>query len=67
MKGRDTRGYPYRGYPPATREPRALLSSNGAWVFFTSRRIVNNEELWDGAYGLSSMSEENKKSNHVQT
>ena len=33
---------------------------------FTSRRIMNNEELRDGAYGLSSLYEKTRKSNHVQ-
>ena len=33
---------------------------------FTSRRIVNNEELRDGAYGLSSLSEKTRVSNQLQ-
>ena len=27
---------------------------------------MNNELLWDGAYGLSSLSEKTRKSNHLQ-
>ena len=32
----------------------------------TSQRIMNIEELWDGAYSLSSLSEKTWKSNHLQ-
>ena len=32
---------------------------------FTSHRI-NYEELWDGAHGLSFLSEKTRKSNHLQ-
>ena len=51
---------------PQHRELRALLFSNSEWVSFTSSRIVNNEELRDGAYGLSSLSEKTIKCNHLQ-
>ena len=33
---------------------------------FTSHRILNNEELRDRAYGLSSLSEKTRESNHLQ-
>ena len=33
---------------------------------FTFLRIVNNEELRDEAYGLSSLSEKTRESNHLQ-
>lgn len=33
---------------------------------FMSCRIVNNEELRDGTFGLLSISEKTKESNHVQ-
>ena len=33
---------------------------------FTSCRIVNNEELRDGVYGLLSLSENTRKSNHLR-
>ena len=32
----------------------------------TFRRIVNNKQFRDGAYGLSSLSEKTRKSNHLQ-
>ena len=32
----------------------------------TSRKIMNNEELRDGAYGLSFLSKKTRKSNHLQ-
>ena len=43
---------------PQHQELRALLFSNSEWVY--------NEELRDGAYGLSSLSEKTIKSNHLQ-
>ena len=49
---------------PPHRELRPLLFSNSVGSF-TSHRI-NHEELWDGAYGLSSLSEKTRKSNHLQ-
>ena len=33
---------------------------------FTFRRVVNNEELRDGAYGLLSLFKKTGKSNHLQ-
>ena len=66
MKGKDTRGYPYRGYPtttPGTWCPTLFEQCLGS---FTSRRTVNNKELRDGAYGLSSLSEKTRKSSHLQ-
>lgn len=33
---------------------------------FTSHRIMKIEGLWEGAYGLSSLSEKTKESNHLQ-
>ena len=32
----------------------------------TTHRAMNIEVLWDGAYGLSSLSEKTRKSNHLQ-
>ena len=32
----------------------------------TSHRVMNNEVLWDGTYGLSSLSEKTRKSNRLQ-
>ena len=32
----------------------------------TSRRVVNNEQLRDRAYGLLSLSEKTRESNHLQ-
>ena len=34
--------------------------------FFNVPRGMNIEVLWDGAYGLSSLSEKTRKSNHLQ-
>ena len=45
---------------PEHRELRALLFSNGAWV------LLRPAELRDGAYGLSSLSDKTRKSNHLQ-
>ena len=64
MKGKETRGYPYRGYPPTARPD--CNTRNFVPYSFTSRRNVNNDELRDGAYGLSSLSENSKDSNHLQ-
>lgn len=33
---------------------------------FTPRRVVSNEELWEGAYELSSLSEKTMESNHLK-
>ena len=71
VKGKDTRGYPYRGYPPTTRSdhtpetpcPTRFEQCVGS---FMSHRIVNNEELRDGIYGLLSLSEKSRESSHLQ-
>ena len=44
-------------------EFRALLFSNSVSV----RTLLRLAELWDGAYGLSSLSEKTRESSHLQT
>ena len=71
-KGRIPEVIPIEGpYPPTTRpehNTRTLYPSlfEQCVCFFTSSRTVNNEELKDRAYGLSSLSEKTRKSNHLQ-
>ena len=37
------------------------------WVgSLTSHRVIYEQGLWDGTYGLSSLSEKTRKSNHLQ-
>ena len=37
------------------------------WVgSLTSHRVIYKQGLWDGAYGLSSLSEKTRKSNYLQ-
>jgi len=49
---------------PPHRELRPLLFSMSVWVLL--RATINYEELCDGANGLSSLSENTGKSNHLQ-
>ena len=49
----------YLTYDP----PTVFVQSVGS---FTSRRIVNNEELLDGAYGLALIRDQTRESNHLQ-
>lgn len=67
MKGKETRGYPYRGYPPTARPD----CNTRNFVPYSLRALLfyvpsTNDELRDGAYGLSSLSENSKDSNHLQ-
>ena len=57
-----------------TFEKRARLNSRKLCLtlfeqcvgYFTSRGVMNTEQWQDGAYGLSSLSEKNRESNHLQ-
>ena len=52
---------------PQHRELRPLLFANSEWDgSLTSHRVIYEQGLWDGAYGLSSLSEKTSKSNHFQ-
>ena len=44
-----------RIYPPNHDTPKT-----------TDHRFMNIEGLWDGAYGLSSLAEKTRESNHLQ-
>ena len=52
---------------PQHRELHALLFSNSVWVLLRPTVIIyeHGRYLWDGAYGLSSLSEKTWKSNHL--
>ena len=50
--------------PPGTLCPATLFVQ--CMGSFMSHRIVNNEELRDGTYGLSSLSEKTKESSYLQ-
>ena len=43
-----------------------LLFSNNAWVLLRPTELSTFKELWDGTFGLSSLSEKTRKSNHLQ-
>ena len=55
MKGKDTRAYPYQGYPPITRLDHKHVNSV-PYSFRTVRGFFyvpqDYEELRDGAYGF---------------
>ena len=44
---------------------RLLLFTNNSVDSFTSSKNQNNEELWDGAFGCSSLFEKSRMSNHL--
>ena len=44
--------------------PYSLRTVSG--FFLTSHRVIYEQELWDGAYGLLSLSQKTRKSNHLQ-
>ena len=45
---------------------RPLLFSNSSVGSFTSHKNRSVKVLWDGTYGVSSLSEKTRKSNHLQ-
>ena len=51
---------------PHHRGLRPLLFSNSGVGSFTSHKNKSVKVLWDGTYGFSSLSENTRKSNHLQ-
>ena len=51
---------PMKGCTTPPGSVRLLLFTNNSLDSFTSNKNQNNEELWDGAYGCSSLFEKSK-------